>query len=66
MSSEDKNTAETPLYFLRDKTDSKNARKTDHFLNSLLKVRSETETKQVYSQWAENYEKVCCFIFLKQ
>lgn len=59
MSLNDKNTTEAPLYFLRDEFESKNARETDKFLDSLLKVRSETETKQVYSQWAENYEKVC-------
>lgn len=59
--SSDKKVKETPLYFLRDKIESNNARETDHFLDSLLKVRSENETKQVYSQWAENYEKVSSF-----
>ena len=49
-----------PLYFL-DRTNEKSeaeARATDDFLDSLLSVRSVTETKRVYSDWAVNYEKV--------
>ena len=54
---------EVPLYFLREAKPTEK-RVTDEFLDSLLKVRSVTDTKQVYSQWAKNYEKVCFKYFL--
>ena len=50
------------LYFLREdnKINKQNQpRATDEFLDRLLMVRSTEKTKQLYNDWAPNYEKVC-------